>query len=336
MGDPWYSNGEKNEPPPQYWLDFQVCSDGLRTAGSSSSNNGGGGDGASEAKTGHSTPLAHRTRTFPRFTELPAELRLKIWELLIAPRIVVVACVSSANAAQKRAQLTARPRCPAVPALLHVCHESRLLAQRHWELTFSWQVSRSLREDGADADADPDPDAQGVAAQRPSRRRQRPRSATATAAAPARVWFNFALDALLLLGELDPLDAHGFNAPSAYFLRREDTGRVRHVACAFEALRYGAAPDEQIFGCLFGIVDRFPAARRLLITSTDRDLTDYGSVLPALGHGPQQRLASERNIVQRIWDGWLRGRSVVTLALEKRQILMVREDGLAEFLASSG
>jgi hypothetical protein len=328
MGDSWYSNLKSDKPTPTYWLEFQVCSDGMTVESGDSS--------CHAVSQGITTERPDPVKSaFPKFNELPAELRLKIWEQLVTPRIVAVACVSSHNAAQKHAQLALRPRCPATPVLLHVCHESRALALRHWEPTFSWKVSRSLCEDDGSA---------------PSASHRQSGGSASTASrpqAPAQVWFNFELDTLLLLGELEPFDINGFNSPSVYFLQKADTGRVRQVACAFEELRYGSCPDEQIFGCLFSIVDRFPLAQRLLITSTDQDLETYGSILPALGRrnmgtgagtgagAPGQQLASETNIVQRIWDGWLCGRSVVTLALEKRQILMVREDGLADFLQSS-
>jgi hypothetical protein len=333
MGESWYSSRDKGRPPPRYWLEFQVCSDGVIVEGGRhcESDCNGLSDGTTER------PGPDRPTQFPRFQELPAELRLKIWELLVTPRIVVVACMSSQNEEQKRAQLALRPRRPATPVLLHICHESRMLALRYWELTFSWKISSSL------CDGDDRPMTVQHGQQVGERRFQQ---SLRRAESPPRVWFNFAFDTLLLLGELEPFDMNGFASPSVYFLRKADTARVRHVACAFEELRYGACPDEQIFGCLFSIVDRFPLAQRLLITSTDRDLETYGSVLPALGRRGSgapagtdsngQMLASETNIVQRIWDGWLMGRSVVTLALEKRQILMVREDGLADFLESSG
>jgi hypothetical protein len=109
-----------------------------------------------------------------------------------------------------------------------------------------------------------------------------------------------------------------------YFLAKEDTRRVRHVACAFEELHLGVYESEQIFGCLFHIVDRFPAAQRLLVTSTPRDVETRQLVLP-----------SADNVIQKLWWGWVHGTSIVTSSLANTQILMIREDDLASFIAEN-
>src|SRR5205823_1606199 len=74
---------------------------------------------------------------------------------------------------------------------------------------------------------------------------------------PPRTWFNFALDAVYLLGELEPCDSFGFNSPMTYFIPSQTTRRVRKVAVSFGALRYGETGGQQIFGTLFHVVDRF-------------------------------------------------------------------------------
>jgi hypothetical protein len=139
------------------------------------------------------------------------------------------------------------------------------------------------------------------------------------------VWFNFALDTLFFLGELEPFDRYGFSFPAVYFLRREDTARVRHVACAFEELGLGGGDgqreSEHVFSCLFHVVDRCPASPRLLISCTPRDLEVRQDFLPA-----------SDNVVQKLWWAWINGTSVVTSSLAEKQILMVREGDLGSLM----
>lgn len=264
----------EKEPDKSFWLEFQVCSDGHYD------------------HQGPRPATAAAPATFTCFGDLPVELRLKIWEHLLQPRVVIVACLDEENAADKRAQLARRPCLPATPVLLRVCHEARAVALRRYERAFAWRVPAMLA---------------------------RPRSA------PARVWFDFSCDTLLLLGELEPYDTSNINAPMVYFLDRADARRVRHVACAFEELRFGEVESEQIFGCLFHVLDSFTGAGRLLITSTDDDLRRHTMIgcLPS----------STDNVVQKIWWAWINGTSIVTSRMRDRQILMVREDALADFVA---
>jgi hypothetical protein len=264
------------EPEKSFWLEFQVCSDGHYN----------------HQAPGPLATAASSSATFTCFGGLPVELRLKIWEQLLQPRVVIAACLDEENAAEKRAQLGRRPSLPTTPVLLRVCREARAVALRRYELAFAWRVPAILA---------------------------RPRSA------PARVWFDFSRDTLLLLGELEPYDSSNINAPMVYFLDRADTHRVRHVACAFEELRFGEVESEQIFGCLFHVLDSFPGARRLLITSTDEDLQRHTMI----GRLP----SSTDNVVQKIWWAWINGTSIVTSRMRDRQILMVREDSLADFVA---
>jgi len=273
---------EENEN--NFWIEFQVFSDGLELP-----------PAAAAAASGPETAAtaAAVATTFPRFGDLPPEIRLKIWAELIQPRVVIAACVDAEHLAERREQLAARPRRPAVPVLLHACHEARELALRHYQLAFGWKTPYILASAGG--------------------RRE----------APPRAWFNFALDGLLLLGELEPHDAFGVSTPSVYFLPREDTHRVRRVACAFEGLRHGEYDSQRIFSCLFHVLDRFPLAARLLITSTDADVAAARELL----------LPSGDNVIQRIWWAWIHGSTVVTSELADRQMIMVHEAGLPAFAA---
>ena len=267
--------GAREEDERSFWLEFQVCSDGHH-----------------DAPAGQSQAAQASPATFTCFGDLPLELRLKVWEYLVQPRIVIAACFDEQRVPEKRAQLARRASHLPAPVLLHICREARQLALKHYELAFSWRVPSMLA---------------------------RPR------ASEARVWFNFEQDTLFLLGELEPYDSSNINAPMVYFLNRGDTRRVRHVACAFEELHFGEVESEQIFGCLFHAIDSFPGAQRLLITSTDDDLKRHTMIgcLPS----------STDNVVQKIWWGWINGTSVVTSRMRDKQILMVREDGLADFVA---
>ncbi|KAK0705334.1 hypothetical protein B0H67DRAFT_499190 [Lasiosphaeris hirsuta] len=279
MFESWYA---RHDEKTKFWLDFQVIRDGL------------------EPDTHVTTTTNAVPQTFTCFPTLPTELRFKIWESVIQPRIVLAACFDSRFAAHKQTQLSTRPRRRAVPILLHICQESRALAQKHYSLTFSWKIPHRLAA----------PEAGGL-----------------PGAGPARVWFNFAQDALLLLGELEPFDQYGFNSPMVYFLRKDDTRRVRHVAVAYEELNLGMYESEQIFGCLFHVVDRFPTAERLLVTSTpaDSEVRRLDLTLP-----------STDNVIQKLWWAWINGTSIVTSSLANKQILMIREADLASFIAFHG
>ncbi|KAK4151037.1 hypothetical protein C8A00DRAFT_45692 [Chaetomidium leptoderma] len=267
----WYDQQDEKTAFP---LEFQVVHDGIDSSGTDNA-----------------------TTTFACFAALPPELRLKIWESLIQPRIVLAACVDSRSRDQKHAQLAQRPKKRPIPVLLHVNHESRTLALRHYELTFTWKIPHRLAG---------------------------PETGVLPASKEARVWFNFGLDALLLLGELEPCDQYGFNSPMVYFLRREDTRRVRHVACAFEELHMSLYESDLVFGSLFHIIDMFPAAQQLLITSTPQD-AEWGHLAA--------RLPTADNVVQKLWSAFMNGTTCVTSSLANRQILMIREDGLAGFIA---
>ena len=276
----WYNpNVEKTE----FWLGFQVIHDGTDDDDSHNSN--------------HTTTTIdnNKLNTFTLFPLLPPELRLKVWECLIQPRVLIAACFDSRHA-EKRSQLALRRKKTRTPVLLHVNHESRTLALRHYELAFAWKTPRQLIGPGT-----------GVV---PAR-------------SDAHVWFNFSLDALLLLGELEPHDANGFNSPMVYFLRSEDTRRVRHLAVAFEELRLDAYEADQVFVSLFHVIDMFLAAPRLLVTTTPRDAETRHLALPTAD-----------NVVQKLWSGFMNGTTCVTASLVERQILMIAEEDLPGFIAA--
>lgn len=282
---------EDESPNPKFWLEFRTSDDGM----------------ASLPRDSTLTPACTH---FPQFAQLPPEIRLKVWSYLVQPRIVVACCLRRADdddaaddialhqaqLANRRGELSRRTtRGAAVPALLHINRESRALGLRHYELTFGWRISKLLSDT-------------------PTSR-------------PPRIYFNFALDALLLTGELEAFDSYGFNSPMVYFLRREDTFRVRHVACAFRELGYPDQESDQIFGCLWHVVDRFPAAERLLLTVGEGDEERLGGAAGC-------RMLSADNVVQKLWSGWMSGTTVTSSRMANKQMLLVREEGLMEFVAS--
>ncbi|KAK5660970.1 hypothetical protein OQA88_12345 [Cercophora sp. LCS_1] len=241
-------------------------------------------------------PTPSHLTTFHLFPFLPPELRLEIWSCLLQPRIVLAALLDSRTSSTKSQSLFSnRPSLPRIPILLHINRETRALALRHYELTFAWKLPPRLAS---------------------------PEAGALPSSGPARVWFNFGKDGLLLMGELEPFDQYGFNSPMVYFLRKEDTARVRHVGVAYEELRMGDYESEQVFGALFHVVDRFPSAERLLVTTTERDVETRGVVLPA-----------RENVVQKVWRAWISGSSIVTSSLAKKEILLIAEDGMAGFIS---
>lgn len=245
-------------------------------------------DGFSPPRSSASSKLT----AFPQFAQLPPELRLKIWACLIQPRIVVACCLQrDEHLPTRRQELDARTRGRPTPVLLHVNRESRSLALEHYEPSFSWHISKLLSD--------------------------------TPVSRPARVWFNFALDAIYLRGEIEASDSNGFNSPMVYFMRREDTRRVRHVACAFGELGYPQQESHQVFGSLWHVADRFAAVRRLLLTVDDADEENVRG----------SRLLSPDNVMQKIWTGWV-GRTPAETNMADKQMLLIREEQLAGFVSS--
>ncbi|KAI1855313.1 hypothetical protein JX266_000178 [Neoarthrinium moseri] len=326
-------------PDAGFWLRFQVHSDGLAPSG------------------------APFHTAFPQFSQLPTELRLQIWALLLQPRILLISCQDPENAAEQESELALRPTCRLVPVLLHVNREARSVGLAHYELAWSWKVPAILADmDLVSSSWDLD-----VAPVRETPRWSEP-----------RVYFNFQQDAVFLLGELEPCTSTGFNSPMTYFLDREDTKRVRTVAVAFRALRHGESGSQQIFGALFHIVDRIkPPSGRVLVCVNEGDEWTHGlmggesPLVPgeSVAYGTRQRESrlrqgepevvhsslvgrlslddevdrrelSERyqrqardppkqedNVIQKIWRDWYRG-SIVTSSLADMQFWLVRESDL--------
>ncbi|KEY64601.1 hypothetical protein S7711_09613 [Stachybotrys chartarum IBT 7711] len=266
------SDGEQSSNP-KFWLEFRTFHDGLSSC--------------------NAAPPTLPSATFPHFAFLPAELRLKIWSCLVQPRIVVACCMQRDDRLQqRRRELGQRTHAAGPPVLLHVNRESRDVALSHYELAFSWKISKLLSD--------------------------------TPVSRPARVWFNFALDALYLTGELEAYDSYGFNSPMVYFMRREDTRRVRHIACAFSELGYPEQESDQIFGCLWHVVDRFQGVERLLLTVSEDDEAQMKGCL----------LRSTDNVMQKIWNGWMCGTTVTNTKMANKQMMLVKETDLAEFIAS--
>ncbi|KAI9901752.1 hypothetical protein N3K66_003569 [Trichothecium roseum] len=251
-------------------LKFRVCSDGMPKPGPPAS--------------------------FPQFGLLPPELRLKVWENLLQPRVVVVTCIQRDDILPMREsrleeELQTRAGGAQVPVLLHINREARTEALKHYEVTFAWKVSNRHND--------------------------------APVHREARIFFNYDTDALFLTGNLEAYDTYGFNQPMVYFLRKDDTIRVKHIACAFKEIGHGRSRSDTVFGCLWHIVDRFPRAKRLILTVSEGD-EEAGSV-------PEGEL-DLNSVVHKLWNGWMGGMTVTSTTLSDKQMLLIREDGLAEFI----
>ncbi|KAI0016635.1 hypothetical protein F4780DRAFT_669730 [Xylariomycetidae sp. FL0641] len=213
-------------PPTRFYLEFQVLSDGLDTPAV------------------QRMPLTQHYAAldggFPQFVSLPPELRELVWLYLLQPRVIGARCINSETPPEPlreyREGVQVWPGGATIPVLLHVNRETRGYAMWYgdYEKAFAWRLPRVLA---------PDPPPY-------------PAPSTNEWSKP-QAYFSFAHDALFLLGELDPVDADGVMAPMAHFLDLHETRRVRRVAVAFDALRYGEVGNQQIFGNLFHVVDRF-------------------------------------------------------------------------------
>ncbi|KAI0181964.1 hypothetical protein GGR52DRAFT_526917 [Hypoxylon sp. FL1284] len=341
-------------PPsgPRFRLAFQVVSDGLqpglarsldvaRTFGIRLKRILNTPDGGSSSKDNDAD------EGFAQFGRLPPELRLKVWEYLVAPRVVAVACLDAEAEDEEPPEPWTRfpdltgngsppePLPELVPVLLRVNRETRALALSRYEPAFRWKTPHVMLPQQGDG-------ATGARWSRPS------------------TWFNFDLDTLYLLGQLEPCDSYGFNSPMAYFLDREEARRVRRLAVAFAALKYGEMAPQHIFGSLFHCVDRFPRAveynGRVLVAVTPND--EFTNALmggeqplvpPAddadvdgggrrdgvgVGGGGQGRKRDEVNIVQKTWRDWYRG-SIVKSSLASVQFELVREEALPQLVVES-
>ncbi|KAI0113716.1 hypothetical protein GGR51DRAFT_21565 [Nemania sp. FL0031] len=292
------------------WLEFRLLSDGL------------------EADAVMTLPLTvwneRHNPIFHLFSSLPPELRLKVWNYLIVPRIVGIACLYDET---QRDEVWAPHSAirPSIPVLLHVNQETRALALEHYELSFSWS-----RPQQSDIRAWNPPGLLPLsiaalpmsffAAQAAVDRRSSP-APTRPSSSPPRTWFNFALDAVYLVGDLEPCDMGGINRPMPYFLEARTARRVRKTAVSFGALRYRGTGPQQIFGALAHVVDRFrPEDREVLVCVTERDEFTHalmghktGLVDECYRHrGAMRRLNADAdaearptyNVLQNIWRDW--------------------------------
>lgn len=345
---------QTNPNTPRFSLKFRVISDGLDSAEAQALNQAG---------------FHAHGGVFPLFPKLPPELRLKIWEYLIAPRIVAIACLDAEAPPPSEEPeepwstfpiLSPSPGPPpaTIPVLLLVNRETRSLALKHYEPAFSWKVPHVLLSATTSfTPYTPSPHTSH------SQSHPHPSSTIATAnnnppsgsswSAPS-VWFSFSHDAVYLLGELEPCDSFGFNSPTAYFLSREEALRVRRLAVAFAALGYGESGSQHIFGALFHVVDRFAKVGdggKVLVAVAPRDELTHrlmGGESPLVrsedgrdGEGDGDGVTGSRkrgvggeevNVVQKIWRDWYRG-SIVTSSLANIQFQLVRESELPEHIA---
>jgi hypothetical protein len=90
---------------------------------------------------GPSVPIAQPTAVseLHPFRKLPTDLRLKIWEALVEPRVVPIIVTD----------IRVCSICPA-PVILHICYESRQIGLRYYEPTirfFHYQYTNSCVKD---------------------------------------------------------------------------------------------------------------------------------------------------------------------------------------------
>ncbi|KAI1139497.1 hypothetical protein F5Y05DRAFT_324728 [Hypoxylon sp. FL0543] len=325
-------NNDTSPPQrPRFRLEFRVVSDGLETAKAQELNQ------ARIDAHGHDSG-----DKFTCFPNLPAELRLKIWEYLLTPRIVAIACLDAEAPPpdeEPEEPWTSFPelevpRPPAVPVLLLINRETRALALKRYSPAFAWKVPYVLLHNDS-----------------PFSSSSSPPSVSASTWSRPRAWFDYARDAVYLLGELEPCDSYGFNSPMAYFLDREEALRVRRLAVAFAALRYGESGSQHIFGALFHVVDRFARLDgNVLVAVAPRDELTHalmGGEAPLVPPGDvdgedgeegegrgETNMGDEVNFVQRIWRDWYRG-TLVTSSLASVQFELVRESDLPQHIAKA-
>jgi len=247
--------------------------------------------------------------SFPRFSSLPTELRLQIYEASLLPRIIAITCHHrTAPSAFHQPRLAA----PQPPALLHVSREARHeVALKHYPTPlFGASIS-------------------SIHAATPFR-------------APPRIWFDPHVDSVVLAGELEVRNLVGMAVPMAYFLPKGDCALVRRVALGFACLglEEEGMSDEGLFVLLSHVVDRFPGCARLFITMTGADARllrgRRGTMLwDRTGGGGNVAANSGAGIggdvsgaLQRLWDGWVSGCTVTGSRLRRTEIVLVDEGSL--------
>lgn len=273
--------------------------------------------------------------TFPLFASLPFEIREKIYAETLIPRTILLTCNTSETAVSSLPPIdatiagrrtaafstflppirTQRRPCfssPPPPPLLHVSREARAFAQRHYVPSFGYHIS-SLH------------------------------TCTPLRLSP-RVFFDFDRDALLLAGELEPCDIHGFHGPMAYFLDKDECARVKRVACHADSLRstvpslpiidnHGvtrALPDrhevdpEVVFVMLSHVLDRFSSVDTIPVPFDEKK----GAERTRADGGLLSWEKGGRDAIQKIWDGWVLGVTASRSSLRGKRIPLVTEDEL--------
>lgn len=286
----------KNELSPDHpkiWLEFRTFDDG-DSAGTFSKRDG--------------------DQHFPQFSLLPPELRIKIWSNLVTPRIVVACCLyNDGTFARRRRELDGRAQGDRTPVLLRINREARAVGLEHYEQTFGTN----------EAELAP----------------WRPDPAYLPPAKPPTTWFNFSLDTLWLTGEVNmndletPADwSYWYGLPILRFLKLEDTSRVRNIACAVSELGWPRDGTPQIVSRLWSVFRRFPLAQHVPLTigSTDDERIEGARKRQLTDVWDNSRNPSEMDTV---WNGWLKGTTVMASFGDGRTVLLVREDDLAEFQA---
>ncbi|KAI1175719.1 hypothetical protein F4777DRAFT_578685 [Nemania sp. FL0916] len=264
-----------------FTLEFRLLNDGLET----------------DAVQAMPLTAWHRANNpvFRRFSALPAELRLMIWDYFIAPRVVGMACVRNDIVSYESIWDSHSIIQPAVPVLLRINRETRALAVRHYELSFAWET---------------------------------PPLSILSHRTPALDSF---LDAVYLVGDLEPL-SYSSGGPMPSFLKLRKAGRVKKVAIAFSQLRVGEANNEEIFVTLFHLAGCFcPRGGEVFVCVTEQDedthallgnetplLSSGGGGISVGNGGPVPAVpatnadlvvaeeAKNLNIIQRFWRRWYR------------------------------
>ncbi|OAA61029.1 hypothetical protein SPI_05053 [Niveomyces insectorum RCEF 264] len=271
-----YSWRFQAQPRRRFWLEFSVLPN----------------DDNNDNTAGCANHTNRTPRTFLCFGRLPAEIRLHVWEwALRQPRIVAITSRSAVLEPGARPPPPLLPKLPELPALMTVCREARALARTHYERAFAWHVPLVLTDD------DDDDVGKGIAL---------------PPAATAGCWFNFAHDAVLLRGELEPC-ADAASTSMVYFLPRSDTVRVRHVACQAADLGVGTLFANQLYARLFPIVDRFAIRDRLLVVVVAHD--GDGDVGRGLLGSYEAR---DNNVCQQVWDRWTNSQNMPLLTASGR------------------
>ncbi|EFX05753.1 hypothetical protein CMQ_3822 [Grosmannia clavigera kw1407] len=245
-----------------------------------------------------------------QFGQLPAEIRLQVWAAALRQqrRVITVTCHSADSTYLS-----------GVPGQ---CVYDRMSPQR-WSpalLPVLFRVSREALADLAEA-----PARIFTAGHQPvSSPETRDRPQHSLTSIPKNTYrrpgghgclFNFETDVLLLQGDLEPHD-DAATTSMVYFLSRDDTRRVRHVACSAIALGVGRLQPELLFARLFPIVDRFHIVDRLVVVTpptTAGNDGDDGDDSTGCGSQHQKKPIRYDDICQQVWSRWTNSQNMPQL-----------------------